>query len=293
MSRRLLIVHHKNAAGGPDAPYLVSLMRPEWERAGWSVTDVAGTARRPPADVAFLHVDQSLVPDEYREFANGYPAAVNANIQDIRKSSYSRNRVVRGDGYDGPVIVKTDLNSAGFPEINLQYPHWSPFGLAARLLAREGIRWPGGVQPRYPYPMRGKQDYRVFDSVRDVPAGVFDCPALIVTKFSPEMHDGKYCLREWYFLGDVSIDRAELSDDPVSTYGKHTPRLDKPAPPGLWDLRRKLGMDYGKIDYAICDGEPVVFDLNKTIGSRRRPTEAARTLAAALAKGLGSLAKSG
>ena len=126
MPRRLLIVHHKNAGDGLTAPYLINLMRPELERAGWIVTDVVGTSRKIPADAAILHVDLSLVPDEYREFVESYPVAINGNILDIRKSSTSRNRVLRGDAYDGPVIVKTDLNSAGLPEIKLQFQHWNP-----------------------------------------------------------------------------------------------------------------------------------------------------------------------
>jgi hypothetical protein len=67
--------------------------------------------------------------------------------------------------------------------------------------------------------MRGKQDYRIFNSIREMPEELFDYPMLIVEKFIPEMQDGKYCLREWYFFGNVSITRAELSADPVSTYG--------------------------------------------------------------------------
>src|SRR3954471_17642773 len=102
--RRLLIVHHKNAGGGPAAPYLINLMRPEFERAGWIVTDVVGVSRKIPADAAILHVDLSLVPDEYRDFVESYPVAINGKILDIRKSSTSTNRVVRGDAYDGPVI---------------------------------------------------------------------------------------------------------------------------------------------------------------------------------------------
>jgi hypothetical protein len=293
MPRRLLIVHHKNAGDGPTAPYLINLMRPVWERAGWIVTDVVGVSRKIPADAAILHVDLSLVPDEYREFVESYPVAINGKILDIRKNSTSRNRVVRGDAYDGPVIVKTVLNSAGLPEIKLQFQHRSPFGLAARFLARKGIRWPGGVQPHYPYPMRGKHDYLIFDSARDLPDDVFDCPDLIVEKFLPEIHDGRYCLREWYFFGDVSINLAELSADPVSTFGEQAPQLHRPVPPELWELRRSLGLDYGKIDYAICDGKPVAFDINKTVGTRRPPTEAGKALAASLAEGLESFVKNG
>ena len=288
MSRSLLIINHKNAGDSFNAHYLLNLMRREWEQSGWTVASVNGTDRAIPADVALLHVDLSLVPEEYREFATSYPVALNANIMDIRKRSYSLNRVIRGDGYDGPVIVKSDLNSAGFPEIKLRYPYWSPLGLAGRFLARKGIRFPGGLQSHYPYAMRGKQDYRIFNSVREMPEELFDCPALIVEKFIPELQEGRYCLREWYFFGDASINRAELSADPVSTYGDHAPHLEQAVPQELSDLRRKLGLDYGKIDYVIHKGYPVVFDINKTIGARRNPTEGIMALSASLAKGLNS-----
>jgi len=191
------------------------------------------------------------------------------------------------------VIVKTDLNSAGLPEIELQFQYRNPLRLAARFLARKGIRWPGRVQPRYPYPVRGKHDYLVLNSIRDLPDDVFDCPDLIVEKFTPEIHDGRYCLREWYFFGDVSIDLVELSADPVSTFGEQAPWLHKPAPPELWDLRRSLGLEYGKIDYTICGGKPIAFDINKTVGTRCPPTAAGKALAASLANGLESFVKNG
>ena len=47
-----------------------------------------------------------------------------------------------------------------------------------------------------------------------------------------------------------------------------------------------MGLDYGKIDYAIVDGKPVVFDVNKTVGTRRPPSELGKALGASLAKGL-------
>jgi len=44
--------------------------------------------------------------------------------RDIRKSAFSRNLVRPGDGWDGPVIVKSDLNCAGRPERLLREPAW-------------------------------------------------------------------------------------------------------------------------------------------------------------------------
>ncbi|MDR9365401.1 MAG: hypothetical protein RI575_08690 [Balneolaceae bacterium] len=55
-----------------------------------------GTDRFVPADLLFMHVDLSIVPDEYFEFAEKYPIENNGNIKDIRKSTYGThlNRAV-------------------------------------------------------------------------------------------------------------------------------------------------------------------------------------------------------
>ena len=236
MARTLLIIHYENSVVDKSSPYLLNLMRPEWEREGWTVLDVAGCSDRVPADVAFLHVDLSLVPKSYRAFAARYPIAINADVNDIRKTSHSRNRVEPGDGYEGPVIVKTALNSAGIPERTYRYPRRS----LRRWLARKGVRFPGSAVPNYPYAIRGKEDYRIYSSAREVPAEVFSCPDLIVERFLPEMHGDRYCLREWYFFGDASVNHTELSGDPISTYGEAAPDLSEPTPPELIQLRRDL-----------------------------------------------------
>jgi len=85
MSRTLLIIHYEHITIDKFSPYILNLMRPEWERSGWRVLDVAGCTRRVPADVAFLHVDLSLVPKSYQDFAADYPISINGNVNDIRK----------------------------------------------------------------------------------------------------------------------------------------------------------------------------------------------------------------
>ena len=106
-------------------------------------------------------------------------------------------------------------------------------------------------------------------------------------RFLPEMHGDRYCLREWYFFGDASVNHTELSGDPISTYGEAAPDLSEPTPPELIQLRRDLRMHYGKIDYAMSKhGKAVLFDINKTVGTRQPPTERGKALGSALAKGL-------
>ena len=48
--------------------------------------------------------------------------------------------------------------------------------------------------------------------------------------------------------------------------------------------RARLGFDYGKFDFVVRDGEPVLFDVNRT------PTMASN-LSAALEAGMGELAR--
>jgi hypothetical protein len=110
----ILILTHFN----PDLQrYFVGLVAKEWETRGIRVFVHRGDLNcSVSADVCFVHVDLSVVPPHYIEFASQYPNTINLHITDIRKTSYSRNRVIRGDGYDGPIIVKSSLNSAGLPE---------------------------------------------------------------------------------------------------------------------------------------------------------------------------------
>ena len=39
-----------------------------------------------------------------------------------------------------------------------------------------------------------------------------------------------------------------------------------PVPEQVLRLRHHLGIDYGKIDYAIHNGEVVIYDVNRTPG---------------------------
>ena len=59
------------------------------------------------------------MPKSCLDFTARYPIAINARLSDIREASHSRNRVLPGDGFEGPVIVKTALNAAGIPERQL------------------------------------------------------------------------------------------------------------------------------------------------------------------------------
>lgn len=65
-------------------------------------------------------------------------------------------------------------------------------------------------------------------------------------------------------------------------------RLGEP-PSELVALRRAMQMEYGKLDYAVVDGEVVVYDVNKTPSFGALAPERARAILGDLARGVDAL----
>jgi hypothetical protein len=282
---RILILTHTTAETLKG--YFLARVVREWKMEGIDVLIHNDLTTWVPADVCLVHVDLSIVPSPYIQFAARYPSTINLHITDIRKKSYSRNRVTRGDGYEGPIIVKTSLNCAGEPErrTNAQpilHRIWKKFN-------RELSRRSPGLPFQQPS-ITAKQHYRIFQERRMLPVGWLDRDDIIVERFRPERSGANYVLREWYFLGDREVCRCEISPDPIFTYGERCPSLEAPPPDAIRQIREELRIDYGKIDYAIdVDGAPVLFDVNKTTGTRNPNSEWGFKTANILARGLHSL----
>jgi hypothetical protein len=119
MKRRIAILVLKEQRK-VDRPYMIHDYSAFWREAGHDVVTLYGVDEFVPADALIVHVDLSVVPDEYLEFASRYPVVLNGRVKDIRKRAISRHLVTRGDSYRGPVIVKSDLNFAGASEIGLK-----------------------------------------------------------------------------------------------------------------------------------------------------------------------------
>jgi len=303
MSKVLAIIRHAADEGGGDH-HLIDLISKYWQEAGLDVKNVYGTRNFVPADWAFLHVDLSVCPADYVQFARRWPRVINGGPLDIRKSNYSKNLIAPGDGYTGPAIVKTSLNSAGASECFRQdwqnQRNWR-YQLLQKLHFKKYLHRPGhwlypllrrthsAAPPAYPFPIRNKSDYRIYPSADEVPPEYYRNPDLVVEKFLPEKDGEDYCLREWYFLGDHEYCRVELSADPIFTSGRAADHKVEPPPESLRRLRRQMGLDYGKIDYVMRDNEAVLFDVNKTTGIANRQSPHAEQLARDLAGGIFSL----
>jgi hypothetical protein len=230
-----------------------------WRESGPEVVHLFGTSRFVPADIVLVHVDLSVVPGRYVEFARRYPIALNTYVRDIRKGAYSQLKLARGDDYDGPVIVKTQRNHGGRPERKLQ-----PF---ARLRDE-----PTSVQRR-----RARQrinaplPYRIFDRVSDVPTRYFVDPRWLVERFLPNKVDGGYCAHHLYVFGAQYTSHRMTLEDPVVAGAKVQVENCEPHP-RAFEFIEQMGLDYGKVDYVVRDGEAFLIDVNKTIGATRAGT---------------------
>lgn len=254
---RIALLFHERDQSRDLLRYDIMHIAKYWQQAGHDVVPVFGTRKFVAADIAILHVDLSMVPQEYVDLADRYPLCLNKNALDIRKSRISGQLLKHGDDYDGQVIIKSNENSAGIPErIN--------GGWRMRLkVGRDRLFKALGEQPV----IRKQADYRVIDSLSLVPREVFDRADLVVEKFLPERNAGFFCTRTYLFLGDGEACQLNFSPEPIVSWSNTIRTETCAVHPQAAQWRRDLGFDYGKFDYVIHRGDVILLDANKTTGS--------------------------
>ena len=226
--------------------YLIHHFAEFWGEDGHEVIFIFGTAQFIPADLIIVHVDLTVVPQEYLDFASRYPIVLNGQVKDIRKSTYSQLLVRPGDGYSGKVIVKSNFNFAGAPERAL------------------GVRLdPRGVSSSYFW---SPEDYQVYETVNAVPVPLLDDPNVVVEKFQPEFQDGLYYMRAMLFLGDHVTCTRFASREPIVNGSTQISSERVEPHPEMIQLARAMKFDYGKFDYVLHEGKPILLDANKTTG---------------------------
>ena len=244
----------------PQLPehYMLSALVRLWREQGLQVS--CGRDYSENAGVCILHHDKTrLNQNELAEAPTGV-TVLNGKVFDISKSSISVLQATEGDDWDGPVIVKTDLNHFGCPEDGQSGRAGIMKSLCSKIRTRLSHRsWRLARQlPTGHYP--------VLDHKDDVPAWVWRDERLIVEKFLPERtEDGLYGVRGWIFFGDREYAYRNLATDPlvkVATTKRHEFFSD--VPDSLREIRKEMGFDYGKFDYVEHDGQAFLLDANKT-----------------------------
>jgi hypothetical protein len=213
----------------------------------------------PQADLAWQHLDGTVVPTAYRNLLGRYPTVINGRCLDVSKRVVCTHLVQRDDDWGGPVIVKTDLNFGGHAE------DW---------LHRRGIfhhPWFQAVENALPLRLTARMKpggYPVFANKHDVPGWMWNDRRLVMQRFLAERRDGRYAIRRWFVLGDRDFAYLAHGSGPI-VQGDNNGAWTRVAhvPAALSAFRERIGLDCGKIDYAEVDGELVIYDVNPAVSA--------------------------
>jgi hypothetical protein len=242
--------------------YAISAMMKIWIDEGYRVQ--VGERYADDADVCVMHLDLTkLDPASMPPRPQG-AREINGRVYDISKRAFSTLLLDRGADWDGPVIIKTDLNNFGISERRKDGRKF--ISETRRRLARISWRHVRALPKRY---------YPILKSISDVPDWVWADTYYIVEKFMPECVDGLYCVRGWLFLGSQGYAYRIFSTDPlVKTGAMIKYEYFERAPDEIMEWRERMGFDFGKFDYVECEGRSILLDANRTpsfVGDARSP----------------------
>ncbi len=283
---QLVILVHKRQAFGKD--YILSrLAQDYWSPSGLDVAVHWGLEGAPRGDLAILHVDLTAVPEDYRKLAQRYPRHTNASTPSIAKTSVSTSLLDPSSAYEGSVIVKTDANYMGRRELEVYRAEVkASINPIKHLLYRfrRDILW-----------RRNQTDsgeYKVYASKSAVPPWIWQDKRFVVEAFRPN-HDGQYYfIYRWFFLGKAEFCYRCFSRDPIIRRDgdEDLQREIAPVPEDLRAWRRKLGLDFGKVDFLVHEGKALPIDVAHTPTlSDATAVEIRDEICHALAPGLASL----
>lgn len=270
LAHELDVFAFRDGAGALDSHYLLFDVLQHLQGFGHHCRVWAGLDP-PPGDAALLHVDCTIVPDAYLALGRHYARTINFGTGDISKRKVSRLLLAKGDQWDGPVIVKNDRNCGGRPE---------------QAHNRRAVR--RGLPPPYA-PFAQLEPYQQFDSIDHVGEALWDDPSLVVERFMPERDADGFAMNAWVFMGPR--ERCTRLVTPTAI-GKATDVIryePVQVPDALRAERERLGFDYGKFDFVMHDGEPVLLDANRTPGTAVSIQEHTKKGARNLAEGLNAL----
>ena len=230
----------------------------EMIKRGHEVQVVVGPNADVSGDLAILHVDCSLVLQEYVALAERFTRTVNGRCLDITKRATSEALLAEGEDWSGPVIVKSNLNAKGFPEVQ--------HNMAAKRL--------GQPVPHPDAPVM--LDYKVYESLDALPEMAWTNHHLVVEKFIPEPAEDGFVVRNWLFLGAQGRCLRHVASSRLMNAESILRSEPIEVPEELRALREKLGFDFGKFDFVLHEGRAVLIDANKTPGTAANPSVRAR-----------------
>ncbi|MGE3075575.1 MAG: hypothetical protein AB7N24_17815 [Dehalococcoidia bacterium] len=242
-----------------ESDYVLRHVADYWKPRGVRFELTTDPKVAPPGGVAWQHLDVTTVDAPYRALLARYPKTINGRAISIAKRGSVTHLVERDDPWSGPVVIKTDRNFGGRGE---DWVHRSRF-----------LRhpWVHSALDRLPPRISGRMNpaaYPVLQSRSEVPKWVWQDSRFVVQRFLAERSDGAYAIRRWFFFGGKSFAYRALASSPIVMGDGHCEwtQLEE-VPTELTQLRRRMGLDFGKIDYAEVNGELVVYDVNSAVSA--------------------------
>jgi hypothetical protein len=261
----------RNPAGKVDSPYLLFDVLRHLRDMGHKV-ELARGSKPLEGDVALLHVDSTIVEQKYLDLERHYGRTINFRTGDISKRKISKLVLAKGDTWAGPVMVKSNYNNNAF----MEDLHNQGAARIGRPLPHPGVT-KGGT-------------YQVLESLADVDGETWSNPSLVVERFVPEEDpEGGFVLRTWVFMGSRERCTRSVTSDRISKASDILRYEPAEVPPQIRLERERLGFDFGKFDFVIHDGEPVLLDANRTPGLATALLPLMKTGAPNLAEGLNEL----
>jgi hypothetical protein len=239
---------------GMKNQYLLNYLCDIWRNNGHNIS--VGSSDILEADLGIVHIDRTWVAENVLPINNHDRPLLNGKVLDISKRNISELILEENDEYEGPVIIKTNANYFGLMD-HSKNKLSTFFRRHHQTLARR-TSWQIARQLIH-------REYPILDEKTQVPNWVWKREALIVEKFIPEIEDGLYVLRLWLFFGDREYGVKMWSRSPlVKSDGIERYEYINDFPDELRKIRKDLGFDFGKFDYVIVDGKPILIDANKT-----------------------------
>jgi len=233
--------------------HLIKVLAGIWREQG----HILSFGNRPPptTDAVIAHTDYSMIDEHFfRQVDEGIPV-INSAARNILKSNVSQLLINENSKWHGPVIIKTDANCHAAEEYAY---HGLDLLRLLKIFAGRFVSWQWtGELPFRTYPILERTD--------QVPGWVWQDHRLVVEKFMPERDGELYVLRLWMFFGEQEYCMRVCSELPVVKSRKLVSvDLVEEVPDAVRSVRRKLGLDFGKIDFVMHGNDALVFDVNKT-----------------------------
>lgn len=254
---KISILHHRLEDKRTGKHRLVNYLAESWNKTGLPTNIVYGIAREVSSEIVFMHLDLSLVPEAYINFGVKFPNAVNLKLTDIRKHRFCSHRVLPGEVTTEPVIVKSDYNYNSIPEGYMKN-NFKAIPLREKIFFSKDCRY---IQP--PALAHRQPAYSIFKNSDSVPAEDWQ-EGRIVERFLPERENDTYVLRLTFFLGSRHLTLKLKSTESIIKHENIMSLEECETPISLLEWIKEKELDYGKIDYAIHEGKPVIYDVNKT-----------------------------